>query len=601
MRRVLLYRASVHHVWSLLVTTYTRAFGVGSGASSLEAHTSHPVVRNRSKMAVSAALLIYNGVMPLIKTFAALLCGYVLVRLDMFPPAASRGASIISMNVALPALIFANVVPSFTPSNVSALGPVILIASIYMISGFLMGIIIREICYVPRNFWQGIVIMTGMSNWGNLPNAIVLSVTQQPPFNPATDPALGVSYVSIFTVCYHVIFWIGGGAHSLSWDYLPGVPQGEEAERRISWKERPIGHLIAKYILRLPATPSTENAGDASKDEESLSEKQEKASVETFEIPVPDVPKTIVSEEAPSDSDIQLTRRTSRISAVTGFRSRRPSNAVPPSPVLLRITVPSAPLRVTIPAASLRTTAPTSPLAGPPPPTPLRSVSIAPSKEQKRVVDDSPVGASITIEGKPSLLSKVLHRLGAILRPFKAILHPVTVAISISLPVALVQPLKALFVDVSSQGGPSWHGPDGRPPLAFVMDTAQFIDTIAVPLALILLGASFARITVPHPFSRLPIMAILLVTAAKMIVLPVMGVFIVQAMTRKGLIPQDARAEKFVSMLLSGTPAAVNQMIVSSLHAPDGNVDTIAAFYLAQYVFMIIGSSALTAVSLLLV
>ena len=111
----------------------------------------------------------------LLLSFAALLCGYVLVRLDMFPPAASRGASIISMNVALPALIFANVVPSFTPSNVSALGPVILIASIYMISGFLMGIIIREICYVPRNFWQGIVIMTGMSNWGNLRTYLLIT------------------------------------------------------------------------------------------------------------------------------------------------------------------------------------------------------------------------------------------------------------------------------------------------------------------------------------------------------------------------------------------------------------------------------------------
>lgn len=134
---------------------------------------------------VSAGVLIYSGFMPLIKTyvllvlgayclltlltrFAALICGYVLVKMDMFPPAASRGLSIISMNIALPALIFANIVPSFTPQNVSALGPVILIASIYMFSGFLMGIVIREICYVPRNFWQGIVIMTGMSNWGNL-------------------------------------------------------------------------------------------------------------------------------------------------------------------------------------------------------------------------------------------------------------------------------------------------------------------------------------------------------------------------------------------------------------------------------------------------
>ncbi len=85
----------------------------------------------------------------------------------------------------------------------------------------------------------------------------------------------------------------------------------------------------------------------------------------------------------------------------------------------------------------------------------------------------------------------------------------------------------------------------------------QFVDTVAVPLALILLGASFARIKVPRPLSRLPIMAMLLVTLAKMVVLPVIGVAVVQAMVRAGLIPAEAKAEKFVAMLLSGTPAAV--------------------------------------------
>ena len=88
--------------------------------------------------------------------------------MDMFPPAASRGASIVAMNIALPALIFANIVPAFNPSNISALGPMFLLAAVYQIVGFLMGIIIREVVYVPRNFWQGIVILTGMSNWGNL-------------------------------------------------------------------------------------------------------------------------------------------------------------------------------------------------------------------------------------------------------------------------------------------------------------------------------------------------------------------------------------------------------------------------------------------------
>lgn len=52
-------------------------------------------------------------------------------------------------------------------------------------------------------------------------------------------------------------------------------------------------------------------------------------------------------------------------------------------------------------------------------------------------------------------------------------------------------------------------------------------------------------------------MAMLLVTLVKMVVLPVIGVAIVQGMVRAGLIPADAKAEKFVAMLLSGTPAAV--------------------------------------------
>ena len=125
----------------------------------------------------------------------------------MFPPAASRGASIVAMNIALPALIFANIVPAFNPSNISALGPMFLLAAVYQIVGFLMGIIIREVVYVPRNFWQGIVILTGMSNWGNLrgclvvkfssctasdasaATAVVLSITQQAPFDPSVDEA----------------------------------------------------------------------------------------------------------------------------------------------------------------------------------------------------------------------------------------------------------------------------------------------------------------------------------------------------------------------------------------------------------------------------
>lgn len=87
---------------------------------------------------------------------------------DLFPPAASRGASQVTMNIALPALIFSSIVPAFTPSNVSAIAPLSLLAAVYVLLGAGFGYIIREACYVPRNFWQGIIVATSLSNWGNL-------------------------------------------------------------------------------------------------------------------------------------------------------------------------------------------------------------------------------------------------------------------------------------------------------------------------------------------------------------------------------------------------------------------------------------------------
>lgn len=100
--------------------------------------------------------------------YITIVAGYIIGKMGLFPAAASRGASLVTMNIALPALIFANVIPAFSPSNIAALGPLFVTAFTYQAIGFAFGVIIREICYVPRNFWQGIIVLSGMSNWGNL-------------------------------------------------------------------------------------------------------------------------------------------------------------------------------------------------------------------------------------------------------------------------------------------------------------------------------------------------------------------------------------------------------------------------------------------------
>ena len=366
---------------------------------------------------------------------------------------------------------------------------------------------------------------------------------------------VGVSFVSIFIVSYHLVFWVAGAARSLAWDYLPGVPQGAEAERRCAWYEKPIGGFIARHILRLkvarrPLTATASEKIEVVSVQEKGANEKEREKLDDIEanlsgLQLEQTELAVVDEEYAyeTDPDIQLARRTSRLS-VASQKSRRPS--------------------LLAGAASLP-----QPPATPPP-------SLHHPSEHPNI---------------PAHPSSYFERLKKTLRPLSAAVTPITTSLVISLPIALITDLKALFVDTTDQGGPSWHGPDGNPPLNFIYVTgkpappyrapnsnnlcslarsltpnpliAQFLGDIAVPLSLILLGASFARMQIPRPLSRLPIMAMFAAALAKMALLPVIGVFVVQGMVKGGLIPREALAERFVAMFLSGTPAAVKYVILS--------------------------------------
>ena len=236
---------------------------------------------------------------------------------------------------------------------------------------------------------------------------------------------VGVSFVSIFIVSYHLVFWVCGAAHSLSWDYLPGVPQGDDAERHSGWKEKPLGAWFSHTILC--HAPAKERAGSVLQcGFGSASEKEKQPCEEGLAL-------SSLDGESPHhdtvevDPDVQLVRRTSRISAVSQ-RSLHPS-LPPPHSVLV------------------------------PPPSP-------PSSSASTIIA-SPASPTLIEQLLPPALVRTL-------RPLGVIFTPVTCTIAVSLPIALVSHLKALFVDVSNAGGPNWKGPDGKPPLAFVIDTGVY-------------------------------------------------------------------------------------------------------------------------------
>jgi hypothetical protein len=246
-------------------------------------------------------------------------------------------------------------------------------------------------------------------------------VTTQAPFDPSTDTTrarvhrpshpvacscraripVGVSYISIFIVSYHITFWVFGAAASLAWDYRLGVPQGAAAEHRVSWHEKPIGGWVYRRILRKDARRTDGSLETV----DGMDVEKGSPTAEQGEKPSPhgDIPSTAV----PSSSDGAIAEL-----------SRVPSN----------LSTHSRPS--------------------------LHAVSVG--------APDTPVSPVL-----PPLLQRVLA-------PARAVLNPITVTLVVALVIALVDDLKALFVPVAGANAGKWHGPDGRPPLAFVVDTGTF-------------------------------------------------------------------------------------------------------------------------------
>lgn len=145
-----------------------------------------------------------------------------------------------------------------------------------------------------------------------------------------------------------------------------------------------------------------------------------------------------------------------------------------------------------------------------------------------------------------------LHlRIKCTIRPIlRNLLLPPSLTILASFLIAFVTPLKALFTPVPGYASIP-EAPDGQPPLAFVLDTASFVGGASIPLGLICLGSALARLELPGvrsptDWARLPLAAISLLALGKMVLVPVLGVLIVNGFVSVGFINREDKVLRFV-------------------------------------------------------
>ncbi|KAG7441091.1 auxin efflux carrier [Guyanagaster necrorhizus] len=488
---------------------------------------------------VSAGQLIWVSFRPLLRLVLSVLGGFVITKVDIFPAVAARGAGQVALNITMPCLMFSKMVPAFSSSNISVLGPLFAIGAIYQFMGIGLSWLIKQFFWVPHRFRYGMLAAGGWGNYGDIPTAVIMSITGAAPFNGEADQDLAVAYISALILYYMFTFFPLGGNRLIALDFKGPEVEPEEVQESIRTRRKFLlcgwpKALKQKMLYRL-ADPENTDCENQFKDSEMTRNEKALADEPVDLQPCPGlhVPyhedATIV---APSEAAQPICRTEPESTVTTHGEHKDGSTSYTPAPF---------------------------------------NPSRHPILRRWKTIS-------------PSLRTAV-----------ESICMPASLAIIVSLVIALITPVKALFVQVDGYYMPS--APDGDPPLAFIIDFAGFMGAASVPLGLICLGSALARLKVPH-WSSMPLGAILSLAVGRMVAMPVLGVLICKGLIHVNFISKEDKVLQFVCIFFSRLPTATTQVFVTQVYSGTGSADHLPAFLIPQYFLMFLSMTALSAFTL---
>lgn len=172
---------------------------------------------------------------------------------------------------------------------------------------------------------------------------------------------------------------------------------------------------------------------------------------------------------------------------------------------------------------------------------------VAHTEDGKESPQPSPIVEGVSNDAPSSTLASLFSKFIFYLRTLPG---PVTITIIVSFIISIITPLKALFVPLTHEDGRPVipFAPDGAPPLSFLLDTATFLGNASVPLGLLCIGASLAQLKIPRRGKDLPLGAICALAFGRLILQPVIAVFIIQELVKVGVINEEDKVLRFIVM-----------------------------------------------------
>ncbi|KAG0147775.1 hypothetical protein CROQUDRAFT_655788 [Cronartium quercuum f. sp. fusiforme G11] len=210
-----------------------------------------------------------------------------------------------------------------------------------------------------------------------------------------------------------------------------------------------------------------------------------------------------------------------------------------------------------------------------------------PSGSDSPRLDHSSTSCGNAVDAMNTTKQPLLRRLSGVL---EHVFSPVSVAMGIGLITAVIPPLKHLFVKPIKAGIDYPVAPDGRPVLSVFIDATAYLGASAIPLSLIVTGASFARMSISRQmWPSLPLWAIFGLALMKLFLMPIIGLSLVYGLDQLTDIfaGEDHELLKMICIYYSCSVTSTNQISLSALAAAEmgqeSNADLLCAFIVIQY------------------
>lgn len=136
-------------------------------------------------------------------------CGALLVRRRIVHEQALKDVSAIVMNVTLPCLLFANIVPAVSVAALARWWLLPAAALLNIGAGLLVGWLGTRLARTPAELARGAMAQVACGNGAYIPLAVIAVLLQTRPalFGDRNAAALGVTYASLYLVAYSPLQW----------------------------------------------------------------------------------------------------------------------------------------------------------------------------------------------------------------------------------------------------------------------------------------------------------------------------------------------------------------------------------------------------------